>query len=271
RPGDYLLHRRDQRLSISRRPGVRGVRERRRGTRHLRAARIPHPPVIAEDLALLFFTLRVAAISTLAILPVGIAAAWALARWRGRGRPVVETVLSLPLVLPPTAVGLLLLELLGRSRPLGRLLEAAGVQVLFTWKAVALATAVMSFPLLVRPVRAAFEEIDPRLLSMARSLGSTPLQAFRRVALPLSWRGILAGTLLAFSRALGEFGATILIAGNIPGRTQTLALAIFQRNQIGQDDAAMRLVGITVVIAFVTVWTTEVITRRKARTREDAA
>jgi molybdate transport system permease protein len=129
----------------------------------------------------------------------------------------------------------------------------------------------MSFPLLVRPVRSAFEEIDPRLLAMARSLGSTPFEAFRRVALPLSWRGILAGTLLAFSRALGEFGATILIAGNIPGRTQTLALAIFQRTQIGQDDAALRLVAVTVVLAFVTVWTTEIITRRKARAREGVA
>jgi molybdate transport system permease protein len=168
-------------------------------------------------------------------------------------------------VLPPTAVGLLLLEALRRSGPLGRLLDRAGIELLFTWKAVVLATAVMSFPLLVRPVRAAFEEIDPRLLTMARSLGSTPLEAFRRVALPLSWRGILAGTLLAFSRALGEFGATILIAGNIPGRTQTLALAIFQRTQIGQDAAALRLVAVTVVLAFVTVWTTEVITRRKER------
>ena len=168
-------------------------------------------------------------------------------------------------MLPPTAVGLLLLEALRRSGPLGRLLDRAGIELLFTWKAVVLATAVMSFPLLVRPVRAAFEEIDPRLLTMARSLGSTPLEAFRRVALPLSWRGILAGTLLAFSRALGEFGATILIAGNIPGRTQTLALAIFQRTQIGQDAAALRLVAVTVVLAFVTVWTTEVITRRKER------
>jgi hypothetical protein len=108
---------------------------------------------------------------------------------------------------------------------------------------------------------------------MARSLGSTPLQAFRRVALPLSWRGILAGTLLAFSRALGEFGATILIAGNIPGRTQTLALAIFQRTQIGQDDSALRLVAVTVVLAFVTVWTTEVIRggrpRQAPRDRSD--
>jgi len=221
--------------------------------------------VDASDGSILLLTLRVAAVSTLLILPVAVGAAWLLARRAGPGRTFAETILSLPLVLPPTAVGLLLLEALRRSGPLGRLLDRAGIEIVFTWKAVVVATAVMSFPLLVRPVRSAFEEIDPRLLAMARSLGNTPFQAFRRVALPLSWRGILAGTLLAFSRALGEFGATILIAGNIPGRTQTLALAIFQRTQIGQDDAALRLVAVTVVLAFVTVWTTEVITRRKAR------
>jgi molybdate transport system permease protein len=127
------------------------------------------------------------------------------------------------------------------------------------------ATAVMSFPLLVRPARAAFEEVDPRLLAMGRSLGSRQASVFRRVALPLAWRGILAGTLLAFSRALGEFGATIMIAGNIPGRTQTMALAIFQRTHIGQDAAALRLVGVTVVLAFAIVWTTEILTRRRSR------
>lgn len=219
----------------------------------------------ASDASVLLLTLRVAAISTLLILPIAVGAAWLLARRAGPGRTLAETILSLPLVLPPTAVGLLLLEALRKSGPLGRLLDRAGVEILFTWKAVVLATAVMSFPLLVRPVRAAFEEIDPRLLAMARSLGSSPFAAFRRVALPLAWRGILAGTLLAFSRALGEFGATILIAGNIPGRTQTMALAIFQRTQIGQDESALRLVGVTVILAFATVWTTELITRRRAR------
>lgn len=217
------------------------------------------------DLSILLLTLRVAAIATLLILPLGIAAAWQLARRDGPWRSLAETFLSLPLVLPPTAVGLLLLEALRRSGPLGRLLDRLGVEVLFTWKAVVVATAVMSFPLLVRPARTAFEEIDPRLLAMGRSLGSGPAAVFRRIALPMAWRGILGGTLLAFSRALGEFGATIMIAGNIPGRTQTMALAIFQRTQIGQDDAALRLVGLTVVLAFAIVWTSELLTRRRTR------
>lgn len=218
-----------------------------------------------EDLSILGLTLRVAAISTLLILPLGLAAAWALARWKGRGRAIVETVLSLPLVLPPTAVGLVLLELLRRSGPLGLLLDRSGLELLFTWKAVVLATAVMSFPLLVRPARGAFEEIDPRLLGLARSLGRRPATVFVRVALPLAWRGIATGIVLAFSRALGEFGATILVAGSIPGRTRTLALAIFHRTQIGQDGAAMRLVLLTVVLAFFTVWTSEILSRRRER------
>jgi molybdate transport system permease protein len=218
-----------------------------------------------EDFSILLLTLRVAAVSTLVILPLGVAAGWALSRGRGAGKQIAETLLALPLVLPPTAVGLLLLEMLRRSGPIGRLLDRAGVEVLFTWKAVALATAVMSFPLLVRPVRTAFAEVDPRLLGVARSLGHGPFSVFRRVALPLAWRGILAGTVLAFSRALGEFGATILVAGNIPGRTQTLALAIFHRTQIGQDGSALRLVGVVVALAFLGILATEALERRRSR------
>lgn len=226
--------------------------------------------MIPEDLSILLLTLRVALVSTAVVVPLGVAAAWALSRGRGAGNQVAETLLALPLVLPPTAVGLLLLEMLRRSGPLGRLLDRAGIEVLFTWKAVVVATIVMAFPLLVRPARAAFEEVDPRLLQIARSLGRSPASVFLRVALPLSWRGILAGTLLAFSRALGEFGATILVAGNIPGRTQTLALAIFHRTQIGQDAAAFRLVGVVVAIAFLTVWLTESLQSRHARREKGA-
>ena len=165
-----------------------------------------------QDLQVVAFTLQMAATATAAILVPGVAAAFFLARYRGPGRGALETILSLPLVLPPTAVGLLLLELLGRNRPLGAWLAAHGVEVVFTWKAVVLATAVMSFPLLVRSARTAFEEVDPRLVGLARTLGCGPAGAFFRVTLPLAWRGILAGTVLAFSRALGEFGATIMLS-----------------------------------------------------------
>jgi molybdate transport system permease protein len=194
-----------------------------------------------------------------------VALALFLARYRGPGKSALETVLSLPLILPPTAVGLLLLELLARRSPLGAWLAARGLEIVFTGKAVLVATAVMSFPLLVRSARTAFEEVDPRLVGLARTLGCGPFAAFLRVTLPLAWRGVLAGAVLAFSRALGEFGATVMVAGNIPGKTRTLALAIFHDSQIGRDDRALVLAGVTVVLAFAALWTTEWITRRRGR------
>jgi molybdate transport system permease protein len=221
--------------------------------------------VTAADLAVVLFTLRIAALSTFLILAPGIAAAYAPSRYRGPGKSAIETLLSLPLVLPPTAVGLLLLELLARRGVVGGVLAAAGIEIAFTAKGVLLATAVMSFPLLVRSARTAFEEVDPRLPAIARTLGCGPLAAFRRVTLPLAWRGIAAGTLLAFSRALGEFGATVMVAGNIPGRTQTLALRIFHDSQIGANASAMRLAAVTVLLALAALWTTEILFRRAAR------
>ncbi|MBJ6763379.1 molybdate ABC transporter permease subunit [Myxococcaceae bacterium JPH2] len=217
---------------------------------------------------LVLFTLTVAALATVLILPPGVAAAYALARWRGPGKGVVETVLALPLVLPPTAVGLVLLEVLARDAPLGRLLDGLGVDVVFTPKAVVLAGAVMAFPLLVRSARAGFEEVDPRLVAVARTLGDTRARAFFRVTLPLAWRGVLTGTLFAFSRALGEFGATVLVAGNIPGRTQTLSLAIFQRTQMGRDGEALTLAGVAALLAFGAMYVAEAVSRRRgARVR----
>jgi molybdate transport system permease protein len=218
-----------------------------------------------EDWRIVGFTVRVAAVGTAVILVPGIAAGLLLARWRGPGKSVVETVLSLPLVLPPTAVGMLLLSVLARRGVVGRWLDAAGIELVFTWKAVVLATTVMAFPLLVRSARTGFEEVDPRLVGLARTLGCGPVAAFLRVTLPLAWRGILAGTVLAFARALGEFGATIMIAGNIPGRTQTLALAIFQASQTGHDARARLLAAVTVALAFAALWTAELVARRHAR------
>jgi molybdate transport system permease protein len=222
----------------------------------------------SEELGVVVFTLEMAGLATVLVLAPGVAAAVALARYQGPGKSALETALSLPLVLPPTAVGLLLLELLGRHGPVGSRLAALGVEVVFTWKAVLVATAVMSFPLLVRSARTAFEEVDPRLVGVARTLGCGPVAAFFRVTLPLAWRGVLAGTVLAFSRALGEFGATIMVAGNIPGKTQTLALAIFHESQVGRDDRALVLCGVTVALAFAALWTTEWITRVRTRRTE---
>jgi molybdate transport system permease protein len=215
-----------------------------------------------DEVEVVLFTLEVAALATVLIFPLGLAAALALSRYRGPGKGALETALSLPLILPPTAVGLLLLETFSRRSPLGSWLATHGIEVVFTWRAVVLATGVMSFPLLVRSARTAFEEVDPRLVGLARTLGCGPAAAFFRVTLPLAWRGVLSGTVLAFARALGEFGATVMVAGNIPGRTRTLALAIFHDNQVGRDDRAVALAAVTVALAFAALWTAELLSRR---------
>jgi molybdate transport system permease protein len=217
-----------------------------------------------SGLGIVVFTLEMAAATTALVLVPGVAVAFLLARYRGPGRGALDPIVSLPLVLPPTAVGLALLDVLGRQRPLGSWLASHGIEIVFTWKAVVLASAVMSFPLLVRSARTGFEEVDPQLVGLARTLGCGPLAAFFRVTLPLAWRGVLAGAVLAFSRALGEFGATIMVAGNIPGRTQTLALAIFQDVERGRDESAFALAAWTVALAFAALWTAEWITRRHA-------
>ena len=201
-------------------------------------------------------------------LPFGIGLGFWLARSRWRGKSVIETVATLPLVLPPTVIGLFLLELLGRNRPLGRLLEESfGITIAFTWRAVVIACAVVAFPLLVRTVRAAFEAVDPRLEAIARTLGKGPIRVFFTVSLPLAYRGVLAGFVLAFSRALGEFGATIMVAGNIPGETQTLSLAIFQLVQLGRDADAYRLAAVTVLVALAAIAVSERLSRRSSAPR----
>lgn len=216
-----------------------------------------------EEWQIVRFTLGVSALSTLLILPPGLALAWLLARYRWRGKSLVETLVALPLVLPPVATGLVLLKLMGRRGPLGRYLQEMGLEVVFTWRGVVLALAVMSFPLLVRGARVAFEEVDPRLEQAARTLGAGRLRAFLTVTLPLAARGILGGTLLAYARSIGEFGATIMVAGSIPGKTETLSLAIYQLVQLGRDADAFRLVGIAAGIAFAAVWLNEWLLRRR--------
>jgi molybdate transport system permease protein len=218
-----------------------------------------------SDVALsaLALSLRIAAVATLAILPPGIALGWLLARRRVPGKALIETLTALPLVLPPTAVGYLLLRLLARDGPLGERTLGFDLDLLFTWKGAAIASAVMALPLVVRSARVAFEEVDPRLEGMARTLGLGPGRTFLEVTLPLARRGLAAAAVLGFGRALGEFGATVIVAGNIPGETQTLPLAIFADLQLGRDADAMALVGITVALAFVALWTVEALTRRR--------
>lgn len=196
------------------------------------------------------FTLGTAALATVLMLPPGLLLAWLLARGRFRGRVLLDTVVSLPLVMPPVATGLVLLMLVAPRGPLGRLLARVGVDVVFTWKAVVLAMTVMGLPLLVRTVRAGIEQVDRRYEAAASTLGAGPLRVFFTITLPLARPAVIAGAVLGFARALGEFGATIMIAGSIPGSTRTLAVAIYSFAETGRDREAAVLVGISAAIAF---------------------
>jgi len=216
-----------------------------------------------EDWTLVAFSARMALTATLTLLVPGLALAWLLARRRFPGKALLETLVALPLVLPPVATGLLLLELFGRHGPLGALTTRLGVDVVFTWRAVVVAMATMSLPLLVQTARNAFEAVEPRFEQVARTLGAGEWRVFATVTLPLARRGVAAGALLAFARALGEFGATILVAGNIPGRTSTVAMAIWQRVQLGDDGGALRLVGIATLLAFAAVLASGRLARRR--------
>jgi molybdate transport system permease protein len=217
----------------------------------------------AEQWQVIWFTAWVSALSTVCIVPPGVLLAWLLARRDWRGKSVVETLVALPLVIPPVATGLILLKLLGRRGPIGGFLhDTFGVEIVFTWRAVLIALAVMSFPLLVRSARVAFEQISPRLEAVARTLGASERRVFFTISLPLARRGIIAGMLLAFARALGEFGATIMVAGNIPGVTATLSLDIFNSVQLGHDERALQLLTVSVALAFAAVFSSEWLLRR---------
>lgn len=194
----------------------------------------------------LWLSLQVATWATLACLVLGTGVGYALARWRFPGRDLLDTLLTLPMVMPPTVLGYYLLVLLGRKGWLGGWLHATfGINLIFTLTGAVIAATVVAFPLVFKPARAAFEAVDPQLQDAARVLGVSEAGVFWRVTLPLAWRGILAGVLLGFARALGEFGATLMVAGSIPGRTQTLSIAVYEAVQAGQDDVANLLVLIT--------------------------
>jgi len=218
-----------------------------------------------ETWQITLFSIAVGLASTLLILPVGIALAWLFARKEWPLKSVLETIVLLPLVMPPVSTGLILLKIFGRRSPIGLWLYERGIEIVFNWKGVLIAMSVMSFPLLVRSVRTSFAEVNPRLEQIAATLGASPLRIFFIITIPLAYKGIVAGALLAFSRALGEFGATILLAGNIPGQTQTLSLAIYNYVQLGKDSDAYVLLGITVALAFLFVWCSEWLLRMEKK------
>ena len=206
------------------------------------------------DISLILLTLQIAVVATVINLPIAIGLGWLIVKRRVRGSFLLDVLVSLPLALPPVVSGYFLLLLLGREGPVGSLIrDILGVDIVFTWVAAALASAVVSFPLMARGVMTAIEGVDERLERAARSLGAGALRVAFTITLPLAYRGIMAGVLLGFVRALSEFGATIVVAGNIPGRTQTLPLAIFEKVQLGRDADALRLVGVSIALAVATI------------------
>jgi molybdate transport system permease protein len=219
----------------------------------------------ADVLEITALTLRIGLVSTLLILLPGVALGWVLARREFRGRSLVQTLVALPMVLPPVAVGLLLLKLLSRSSPVGRAIESLfGGPVLLTWWAAALAAAAMSFPLLVRGAEAGFAAVPERLEHVARSLGASRMRVLASITLPLAARGILHGVVFAFARGMGEFGATVLVAGHIPGQTETLALGMYARIEEFRDRDALILAAVSVVLAFAITYAAESLLRRGA-------
>jgi molybdate transport system permease protein len=225
----------------------------------------------SEEWLALRLSLQVSLCAVLVSLPLAVAVGYALARWQSRFKWLLEVLINLPLVLPPVVTGYLLLVCFAASGPLGGVLESwFGVRIVFTWWGAAIAAAVVSFPLMVWAIRLAFQAIDPRLEMAARSLGAGRLDAFWSVTLPLARNGVLAGCVLAFARSLGEFGATIMVAGNIVGETQTIPLAIFSNsNRPGAEIQVWRLVGISIALAATALLAKEWLERRQT-SRESA-
>jgi molybdate transport system permease protein len=216
-----------------------------------------------EEWTAVALSLRVALVATAASLPFGVAIAWLLARKRFWGKALLDALVHLPLVVPPVVTGYLLLIAFGRKGLFGEALASVGIVFSFRWTGAALACAVMAFPLLVRPLRLSFEAIDPRLEQAAAILGATPLRVFFTINLPLAVPGLIAGTMLGFARALGEFGATITFVSNIPGETQTISAAIYTLTQVpGGDAAAMHLVIVAVIISLAALVASEWFARR---------
>jgi len=203
---------------------------------------------------LILLSIKVAAVATLINIPIAVYIGWLIGRRNIRGKLFLETIISLPLALPPVVTGYFLLILVGRESGFGQLSQFLfGNDIVFTWVASAMAASVVSFPLIVRAIIVAMQGVDTTLERSARSLGAGPIRTFVQITLPLCYNGLVAGILLGFVRAIGEFGATIVVAGNIPGRTQTIPLAIYSKVQLGKDSEAINLIIVSTVLAIITL------------------
>jgi len=208
-----------------------------------------------SDFSPLWISLKTAFTATIVVFFIGIAVAWFMASYKGRARGIIDGILTLPMVLPPTVVGFILLLIIGKNFPFGKLLNEFGITLIFTWYATVIAATVVAFPLMYRTCVGAFRQIDVNVINAARTLGASEWRIFWKVAVPLAWPGIAAGTVLSFARALGEFGATIMIAGSIPGKTQTIPIAIYFAVVAGENGNAIKwvilifIISLTVMVA----------------------
>ncbi len=219
--------------------------------------------ITPAEVTALFLSIKVALLSLIVMFPPGLLVGWLLAKRDFPGKTFLNTLVMLPLVLPPVVSGYLLLILLGKNGPIGSLLfNIFNIEIIFTQFAVVLAVSVISFPLLVRGIMTGIAAVPSELEDAARTLGASPIKVFWTITVPMAYRGIISGGILGFSKSLGEFGATMMVAGQIHGKTQTIALAIFQSVQLGDDLTAYRLVLISTILAFVAIWMTERITLR---------
>lgn len=219
--------------------------------------------ITPAEVTALFLSIKVALLSLVVMFPPGLLVGWLLAKRDFPGKTFLNTLVMLPLVLPPVVSGYLLLILLGKNGPIGSLLSNIfNIEIIFTQFAVVIAVSVISFPLLVRGIMTGISAVPSELEDAARTLGASPIKVFWTITVPMAYRGIISGGILGFSKSLGEFGATMMVAGQIHGKTQTMALAIYQSVQLGDDLTAYRLVLISTILAFVAIWMTERITLR---------
>ena len=208
-----------------------------------------------SEISPLWISIKTAFTATIIVFFIGIGVAWFMASYKGRARGIIDGILTLPMVLPPTVVGFILLLIIGKNFPLGKWLSGFGITLIFTWYATVIAATVVAFPLMYRTCVGAFGQIDVNVINAARTLGASEWRIFWKVAVPMAWPGIAAGTVLSFARALGEFGATIMIAGSIPGKTQTIPIAIYFAVVAGENGNAIKwvilifIISLTVMVA----------------------
>lgn len=209
--------------------------------------------ITTMDLSPIWVSLKTATVATFLTFFLGVSIAYWMVGYQGRGKNIIDGLLVVPLVLPPTVIGFGLLMLLGKHGPVGKMLYHFGYSIIFSWPATVIAAVVVAFPLMYQTARGAFEQIEPNIINAAYTLGVSKRKVFWRIIVPLAWPGIVAGIILSFARALGEFGATLMLAGNIPGRTQTIPIAIYFANAAGETEKALIWVVIVLTISLTSV------------------